>query len=329
MSGALPTQEDTDSEDGREEKEESASTTDKKENSDKDDSKKEQQEQNEKKGEEWALEKRDDDARSEASSRSSRSSQHSSSGSKSHNSSHSNRSTNVRPVLPSSRVICINATQEIPPIVTFPEKLLPQSQHTPPVKPSTLISAIYAASAVSLVTYAANNFVFQPMYSSLTDARSQLFATTKAGLDGMNERLRDLVTPTPPETIIEKALPVPEPVTTAEEGDNFLVSRGCQTEENPIDSAMRQANSDNKLAALSATLSSFLDDVETEAHPEEVALSGALDDLETYLEGLRYNTTPFGVAVDAEQDLFGKVKSEIRGVKGVLLNSRNFPTSSK
>jgi hypothetical protein len=275
------------------------------------------------------LEKRDDDARSEASSRSSRSSQHSSSGSKSHNSSHSNRSTNVRPVLPSSRVICINAAQEIPPIVTFPEKLLPQSQHTPPVKPSTLISAIYAASAVSLVTYAANNFVFQPMYSSLTDARSQLFATTKAGLDGMNERLRDLVTPTPPETIIEKALPVPEPVTTAEEGDNFLVSRGCQTEENPIDSAMRQANSDNKLAALSATLSSFLDDVETEAHPEEVALSGALDDLETYLEGLRYNTTPFGVAVDAEQDLFGKVKSEIRGVKGVLLNSRNFPTSSK
>src|SRR5690606_15506978 len=65
MSGALPTQEDSPSEDGREEKEESASTTDEKEDDDEKGSKKDQQKKGEQKGEEWAIEKRDDDARSE------------------------------------------------------------------------------------------------------------------------------------------------------------------------------------------------------------------------------------------------------------------------
>ena len=56
-------------------------------------------------------------------------------------------------------------------------------------------------------------------------------------------------------------------------------------------------------------------------------LETRLSELRTYLGGMAYGgNLQFGKVGGEETDEISKVKAEIRGVKGVLLSARNFPS---
>lgn len=131
----------------------------------------------------------------------------------------------------------------------------------------------------------------------------------------MNEKLSALKPVAPVETS-------PIDASTIEVETETKSSRGIQTDEHPP-TAEDPSDPEAGLDALNIQLGSLVE-VAAPPNPDRELLS-SLDELSTYLEGLRYMAPPT-LGQPADEDEFAKVKAEIRGVKGVLLNSRNFPT---
>jgi len=89
-----------------------------------------------------------------------------------------------------------------------------------------------------------------------------------------------------------------------------------------------EASVPQKLSRISDILDSQSKNNETAAHNE---LSFATEDLLVYLNGLVYSSTSYGTVFglnsddNTKRDLYNRVKTEIRSVKGAVLNIRNFP----
>ncbi|CUS13050.1 unnamed protein product [Tuber aestivum] len=240
-----------------------------------------------------------------------------------------------------------------PPLITYPEFLTP----TPPPPPQPLVSAsnilksAYFASAVGSTIYGAHKFIFTPMYSTLTDARLDLSSTALKNLTELNTRLRDLVPSRriqhPTANSNEKAYypssssgDEDDSSSTSDPSELFHVDATTQTSPlldyhpNTSDEA-EDLTPDGKLEHLSTQLHAL---VESHSDGMDNELTFALEDLRSYLESLTYDwsgssifTSPYEYAgakgKDGKDDAVAKVKAEIRSVKGVLLNTKNFPAS--
>ncbi|KAG0636655.1 peroxisomal membrane anchor protein conserved region-domain-containing protein [Tuber brumale] len=241
-----------------------------------------------------------------------------------------------------------------PPLITYPEFLTPAPPPPPQplVSTSNILKSAYFASAVGSTIYGAHKFIFTPMYSALTDARLDLSSTALNNLTELNTRIRELVPSTRvqyPTTNSNKKNYYPssphsssssdedDSSSTSDPSELFHVDAMTQTSPLPdynlnTSDEAEDLTPDGKLEHLSTQLHAL---VESHSDGMDNELTFALEDLRSYLESLTYDwgsssifTSPYEYAgAKGKDDAVAKVKAEIRSVKGVLLNTKNFPAS--
>ena len=225
--------------------------------------------------------------------------------------------------------------KDVPPIITYPEFLL-HSQKPPPLMTTRrLLTTLYAASGVAAIAYGASTYLVQPMVESLTSARHSLAGTALTNLDNLNSKLASAVS-TLPETITDSIGEDDSEVESVDSDPSRFFSRSAGTQTSPIVSSSASSISSTNLAPISrinahdsalSTLKTKLTDIQPMDTTDLVKAS--ITELQKYLEGLPEANDPNQTAKlweKGQSDEYGKLKSNIRGVKGVLLSARNFPS---
>ncbi|KAK5988679.1 hypothetical protein PT974_10165 [Cladobotryum mycophilum] len=210
---------------------------------------------------------------------------------------------------------------------------------TPLVTTNGLINTICAFAGLSTILYGASKYVVAPMVESLTDARFELHETTSKRLDDIVTKLESTVSVIPTYKSSEDAA---DDASDAEDpSEMFHRDIGTQTS---FPSSPSIPKSDNepvakqhadRLAKFTKSLSSLKDDYRSQ--------STGLQDVKTVLDVFRdeLDSMTYGNGNDyvGGFDMYGKLKrsepedeirkarDNIRRIKGVLLSTRNFPTS--
>ncbi|KAF8453489.1 hypothetical protein BGX38DRAFT_1177241 [Terfezia claveryi] len=239
-----------------------------------------------------------------------------------------------------------------PLIVTYPEFLAPPPQPPAPITAKSLLSTLYYSAATATTIYAGSKYILQPMYDQLTEARADLAKTALTNLTQFNDKLSALVP-----SHVRPAFPSPHVTSTgfggteedaliADESDGegddasstsslrthlFHVDASTQTMPDPLSNPPPPPTSEEKISTITSHLTTLIDSNSDGADGE---LQYELEALTTYLETLRVDPKDLfpwsgintgAVGADGKEDLTMTVKREIRSVKGVLLNSKNFP----
>lgn len=242
------------------------------------------------------------------------------------------------------------SSQPTPTIVTYPEWLAPPPPPGPRplVTGSTLIKSAYFGAATAATIYGANKLIVTPMIDALTAARLDFSTTVKRNLDELNSRLSEL---SPSSHVAGlgnasyRARDDDEDSESSEISDpSELFHVDAQTQTTPSlsghgdddDQGTGAMTPDSKLEELASQMKVM---VETHSDGTDNELIFLLEDLTSYLERLITDSTmssglytgPFGPYANQtekdKEDPIAKVKQEIRSVKGVLLNTKNFPAS--
>ena len=173
------------------------------------------------------------------------------------------------------------------------------------------------------------------MLNSLTAARHSLFETAITNLDVLNEKLGKTVSTVPSTSPSAHGDPFIQDNDADTDASEFF-HRSIATQTSPNLSRTNSSLSSQapqvpsslvtmqsiRLQKLQSELSSLVPSPEP-----DITLESRLSDLQTYLGGMAYGgNLQFGKVGGEEKDGISKVKAEIRGVKGVLLSARNFPS---
>jgi len=234
-------------------------------------------------------------------------------------------------------------------ILTYPEWLAPPppADPRPLISGPTLLKSIYFGAVTAATVYGANKLIVTPMLDALAVARLEFSAAVSKNLDELNSRLLEFA---PASYRAKKDVRAPPYAADDEESvdsdasdpaELFHVDAETQTTPSLLGPDDDEAGAgamtpDSKLEELASQMKVL---VESHSDGTDNELTFLLEDLTSYLEGLTYDvsvstsiySTPFGGygnQVDKDKDdPIGKVKQEIRSVKGVLLNTKNFPSS--
>ena len=210
------------------------------------------------------------------------------------------------------------------------------SQKPPPlITAQRLLNAFYIATGIAATIYGTDQFIVSPMLDSLATARHSLFDTAATNLDTLNGKLEHIVSIVP-----GPSSPVGDESSTLQDEDDEEVTqffhRSIATQTSPDISRISSSSSspapqmtpsptdiqNTQLQKLHSQLSSLVPST-----GQDNTLESRLTDLQTYLGGMAYGgNLQFGKVGGEEKDEISKVKAEIRGVKGVLLSARNFPS---
>ncbi len=182
------------------------------------------------------------------------------------------------------------------------------------------------------------------MLASLTDARLSLAETSKGNLDKLITQLEGIVSEIPA-NVRNKALLAGEKDDSSEsdEDPTELFHRDIGVQTSPPLS--RPSSPDPDTSSLSSqtarlkTLKSSLEGLVEDSSSENVSsaeLEGTMGVLREYLDSLAYVQPSYGYGPGGygatqrkeEDDEISRVKKEIRGVKGVLLSARSFPSGA-
>ncbi|KAI4138383.1 MAG: hypothetical protein L6R39_006815, partial [Caloplaca ligustica] len=207
----------------------------------------------------------------------------------------------------------------------------------PLINASNLITTLYAFSGAAAAIYGTSKYLIDPMLESLTAARHSLHETAQSNLDTLNERLEKHVSAVPEGGAKQLIGDDNASETTEDMGPLFHRTIGTQTSlpaspssassstdapEPPLDIITTHESS---LKALTASLSSLIPPrTDPQSAPEE-KLRSQVYELRHYLNALAHKDVQH---VEAKDDAVNKFKAEIRGVKGVLLSARNFPSGT-
>ncbi|MCJ1453581.1 hypothetical protein MMC28_003928 [Mycoblastus sanguinarius] len=230
--------------------------------------------------------------------------------------------------------------KDMPPIITYPEFLIHSQKPPPLITARRLLAALYLASGTAATIYGASKYLVEPMVESLSLARHSLFETASTNLDTLNEKL---------EAAVSK---IPDiPLNPDNQGDADIESissdparffnRSAATQTSPgLSRSNSSASASEPLSPTSpttghahtlSTINSLLADLRSSDNLKTSPVKDSIDDLRLYLDGLRFeNSMQLGGrgGEKGKADEVSKVKAEIRGVKGVLLSARNFPSSA-
>ncbi|KAG9558402.1 hypothetical protein KCU79_g8938, partial [Aureobasidium melanogenum] len=241
----------------------------------------------------------------------------------------------------------------VPPIITYPEFLVQPQKPPPLVTVSRLINATYIAGALTTSAYALSKYIIAPMADNLNEARHDLFEHTGSHITGFNDKLTKLVSTVPSST---KSLPS----TPADLGDfdtdsitsdpTELFHRDIGTQTSPSLSRRTSLSSDTevvrpdtvplkqatRLDILKSHLSELLEGAESNGTSNET-LQTSVSETRHYLDGLYYTPPSYSwnadntlnasnAPKDKQPDAAVTLKAEIRGVKGVLLSAKRFPS---
>ncbi|KAL8908115.1 MAG: hypothetical protein Q9207_001007 [Kuettlingeria erythrocarpa] len=225
-------------------------------------------------------------------------------------------------------------SKDIPPIITYPEFLLHSRKPPPLVTASNLINTFYLFSGAAAAIYGTSKYIVDPMLESLTTARHSLFETAQASLDTLNEKLVNNVSKIP-----EGGAKQPgdgdgdnDSETTETIGALFNRTIGTQTSTPPTPTAPSTPSPVTPPDTISAhgtsliSLRNSLAALRSYTSPEPVM--DELFDLKMYLRDLAYPKPNTSLDGPTNVEAVNKFKAELRGVKGVLLSARNFPSAT-
>nr|POE82721.1 hypothetical protein CFP56_68125 [Quercus suber] len=252
---------------------------------------------------------------------------------------------------PSKSVATAPATSvNAPPIITYPEFLVDAHKTPPLITPSRVFNAAYFAAATAALIYGANQYLVTPMLSSLNGARHEFYTHSHTKVDEFNERLSKVVSKLPEikkgsgsEAVVGDAESVAEDPT-----DLYHRDTGTQTspELSPTSSVNTNLSPEpkkdtvpyhtNSLTRVKELLTAMVDRNEKSAEVEQER-HHAINSLRHELDSMLYATPGvmmWGQGDDAltkntpsKDEAAEMLKKEIRGVKGVLLSARRFPSA--
>ncbi|THV88938.1 hypothetical protein D6D27_06859 [Aureobasidium pullulans] len=243
--------------------------------------------------------------------------------------------------------------RDVPPIITYPEFLVQPQKPPPLVTVSRLINATYIAGALTASAYALSEYIIAPMAENLNDARHDLFEHTTDHVTEFNDKLSKLVSTVPssvkllPQTPAEFADFDNESITS---DPTELFHRDVGTQTSPSLSRRPSVASDievirpdtvplkqtNRLEIMKSHISEILEASESNGASNQT-LQESISETRHYLDGLYYTPPSYswnadnslntsGTSKDKQPDAAVALKAEIRGVKGVLLSAKRFPS---
>ena len=183
------------------------------------------------------------------------------------------------------------------------------------------------------------------MIKSLTSARHSLFETACSNLHTLQEKLEEVVSVVPPSSITNIQLHSgsiygdDESSITSDPAELFHRDTGTQTSMPPsplsptpsvsILPTTTLVSQQQRLQKLHSHLSGFLSSSE-DVQKSDKSFQDEIYDLNKYLDGVCYGRiydyTGSTGKIAEKDDEIAKVKAEIRGIKGVLLSSKTFPS---
>ncbi|KAL9623806.1 MAG: hypothetical protein Q9204_007924 [Flavoplaca sp. TL-2023a] len=227
-----------------------------------------------------------------------------------------------------------------PPIITYPEFLLHSEKPPPLITASRLINTFYLFSGTAAAIYGTSKYLVQPMLDSLTSARHDFFSTTQNNLHDMLDRLENNVSTIPcgpskdkmedeedasSDDSMEDATPFfnrtigtqtsPPPSTTPESSDPSLAPATTLA-------SLQQRTLESLHTRLSALVSSDEESSDNDKARDQIYL------LRNYLDRLQYPMLQAPGLAESKEDAVNRFKTEIRSMKGALLNAKNFPSSN-
>lgn len=87
--------------------------------------------------------------------------------------------------------------RDIPPVITYPEFIV-QESNPPLVNLKSVLYTLYGAAGVAATVYGASEYLVKPMLETLTGSRHELAETATANLHTLNEKLQSNVSTIPP-----------------------------------------------------------------------------------------------------------------------------------
>ncbi|KAL5328342.1 hypothetical protein ACEPPN_001841 [Leptodophora sp. 'Broadleaf-Isolate-01'] len=230
------------------------------------------------------------------------------------------------------------------PIITYPEFLTTPPHPLPLITKPRLLTTLYAFSGLTALLYGTHTYLLTPMLASLTEARLSFASTSKTNLDRLITQLEGLVSELPTNAK-NKALGEKDDESESDEDPTELFHRdiGIQTSpfisrpSSPVDESPLTGHT-SRLQSLKSSLEGLIEDSSSEG-VTTAELEGTMGILREYLDGLAFVQPSYSYGVGGygggsrsgkdEDDEIGRVKKEIRGVKGVLLSARSFPGGAR
>ncbi|KAK7414739.1 hypothetical protein QQX98_006423 [Neonectria punicea] len=229
------------------------------------------------------------------------------------------------------------------PIVTYPEFLAKPARPPPLVTTNRLLNTMYAVVGLSTLVYGMGKYVLGPMVDAQTEARADFHGTTVRNLDALVAKLEKTVSEVPP---AKKNTPGDDESEAEDPTEMFHRDMGTQTsfsltttpaatKDKNVRSESTTKRQADRLAGLTKTLSGLKDEFRSESEGMD-GIKTLVDVLRDDLDSLTYpgqlvnSFDLYGRTRNAEpEDEIRKVRDNIRRVKGVLLSTRNFPTTAR
>ncbi|CZT06250.1 hypothetical protein WAI453_006302 [Rhynchosporium graminicola] len=249
-----------------------------------------------------------------------------------------NSSTETSPPPPQPVYSPQNQSTPQPPIITYPEFLTSPAHPTPLITKPRLLTAFYAFSGLSALLYGTHTYLITPMLASLTQSRLSFASTSKTNLEKLIIQLESVVSEIPP---TKDKLGYADNGSESDEDPTEMFHRDIGVQTSPGISRPTSPMDESpllvqmaRLHVLKLSLDGLMEQTSTEG-VETAELEGTMGILREYLDGMAYVQPTYNFGVGGygggarsgkdEDDEIGRVKKEIRGVKGVLLSARSFP----
>lgn len=222
-----------------------------------------------------------------------------------------------------------------PPIITYPEFLIHSQKPPPLITGRRLLTTLHIASGAAATIYGTSKYIVEPMIESLTAARHSLSQIAASNLDTLNSKLESCVSKIPGGSLqpdddgsdVESISSDPARFfnrSTATQTSPHLSRSTSSTSSEVLQSASPSQLQENSVTEIYNRLANIQP---TDATSQ---VKTSISDLRKYLDGLLHaNSGQNGKLWEKPKpDEYIKLKAEIRGVKGVLLSARNFPSSA-
>lgn len=253
--------------------------------------------------------------------------------------------------------------QNIPPIITYPEFLVQPNRPPPLITARRLLNTAYLATGAAALIYGASRYLITPMVENLTSARHDFADHVNSHLHDLNDKLGEAV------SIDPEKLPIARLVTLKASKENDITSDAGTSDSDPTELFHRDCGTQTSLEVANTTtvagsessddspppdcdavetqskqlsrITSLCTDLNTDSSSEGQTaqeISTTIKVLNDYLYSMTYppnapyvpNVGPFGNESErTTDDEISRMKTEIRGVKGVLLSARHFPSGRR
>ncbi len=252
--------------------------------------------------------------------------------------------------------------RNIPPIITYPEFLMHANKPPPLITARRLLNTAYIATGTAALIYGASKYLITPIVENLTSARHDFAGHVNLHLKDLNSKLGEVVSVDPEQLLNAKQVaskPFKENDTASDAGTSdsdptelFHRDYGTQTSQELATTTAAQSESSDgsstsdcdtiEMQAKQLTrITSLFTDLNTDSSSEGQTaqeISTTIKVLSDYLHSMTYppnmpfvpNVGTFGNEGEKTvEDEISKMKAEIRGVKGVLLSARHFPSGRR